>query len=132
MDLLIPFFGKWTASAANARDSCLTASRNLELVEHEKCPARQAAKCNSVIPMQSTAKVIDGEDTENHECDYLLNHLELVGGEGPSADAICWNLQAILEECNRPANQNNFPQRGGPVLEMTVPREGHEDVRADK
>lgn len=46
-------------------------------------------------------------------------------------DPVGRNLQEILEECDPPTNQcRNNPWLGIQILEMPVPRKGHEDIAA--
>jgi hypothetical protein len=106
--------------------------KSLELVEHEECAGDEAAECGEVVPVQLVTKVEDAEDPEDAERDDFLDNFELVGRKGARADAVRGNLQAIFEERDAPADEDDFPEWDGFEFEMTVPREGHEDVRADE
>ena len=81
----------------------------------------------------------DGEDGQG---DDLLDDLELHEVEGAAvareADAIGGDSEAVLEEGDSPREKNDEDERpAGRDLhllqfEMAVPRERHEDVRADQ
>src|SRR5215469_2001783 len=77
-------------------------------------------------------EVVNGEDSEDGESDDLLDDLELIGSEGAGSDAVGGDLQAVLEERDGPADDDDLPKRNLAVLEMAVPGEGHEDVGADE
>ena len=104
----------------------------LELVEHEERSGDEAAEGYAMVPAQVISEVVDGEDSEDGEGDDLLDDLELVGREGAGADAIGGDLEAVLEEGDGPADEDDLPERDLAVLEVSVPGEGHEDVGADE
>ena len=81
-----------------------------------------------MVPVQSFAEVVDGEDSEDSQGDDLLNDFKLGGREGSGTDAVGRNLQAVLEEGDAPADKDDFPERDIFVLEVSVPGDGHEDV----
>ena len=97
-------------------------------MEHEEGSADEAAKGHCVVPVQSFAEVVDGEDSEDTEGDDLLDDFELGGRKGGRADAVGRDLQAVLEEGDAPADKDDFPERDIFVLEVSVPGDGHEDV----
>lgn len=71
------------------------------LVEHEVHRQHQADEGGKVVPVQRLALEEDGgEEGENHQCDDLLNDLELHQREGTSvldeADAVGGHLEGIL------------------------------------
>jgi hypothetical protein len=97
-------------------------------MEHEERSGDQTAKRYKVIPVQTLPKVEDAEHSKHREGNDLLNHLELIGREGPGANPIGWHLKAVLEKCDRPAGQYHLPKRYLFELQMTIPGEGHKDV----
>ena len=90
----------------------------LELVEHEEGSGDEAGEGGEVIPVEAVAEVEEAEDAED--------------GEGTGADAVCGDLQAVLEEGDGPADQDDLPKGDLFELEVAVPGKGHEDVGADK
>ena len=104
----------------------------LELVEHEEGSGDEAAEGYSVVPAEMVSEVVDGEDTEDGEGDDLLDDLELVGRECAGTDAVGGDLQAVFEEGDGPADDDDLPQSDVAVFEVTIPGEGHEDVGADE
>jgi len=38
------------------------------------------------------------------------------------------NLEAVFEESNAPADENDFPEKRALILQMAIPGNGHEDV----
>src|ERR1035441_8408648 len=92
-------------------------------------------KANSgcgMVPMQVFAEIEEREDGENHQRDDLLNHLELHRAEALRADAIGGHLQAVFKESDSTTDQDDLPQRILPVLQVTIPGKGHEDIREDE
>lgn len=75
----------------------------LELMEHEECSGNQATKSKKVIPVQPVPKVEDTKYPKNSKGDDLLDHLELVGREGPGTNPIGGHLKTVLEKGYRPA-----------------------------
>ena len=93
-----------------------------------------------MVPMESLAlEEHRGEDGEDDEGDGLLNDLELHQGERTTilmeANAVGRYLATVLEKGKTPTQQDDGKQGpgGGNLhllqLQMTVPGEGHEDVR---
>ena len=68
------------------------------------------------------------EDAEDDECDDFLNHLELDGAEVTGTDAVSAHLEAIFEESDHPAHEDDLPQGFATEPEVSVPGERHEDV----
>jgi len=97
-------------------------------VEHEEGSADEAAEGHGVIPVEPFTEIVDGEDSEDAESDDLLDDFELGGRESAGADAVGGNLQAVFEEGDAPADEDNFPECDLFVLEVSVPGDGHEDV----
>ena len=83
-----------------------------------------------MVPVKPLAEVVDGEDSEDAEGDDLLDDFELRGREGAGTNAVGWDLQAVLEEGDAPADEDDLPECDIFVLEVSVPSHRHEDVRA--
>ncbi len=77
-------------------------------------------------------EVEEGEDSEDRQRNDLLDDFELEKGELAVADAVGWDLEAVFEEGDEPADDDDGQQRGVAVLEVAVPGDGHEDVGADE
>ncbi len=97
-------------------------------MEHEEGSGDEAAEGYGVVPVEPFAEVVDGEDAEDAEGDDLLDDLELGGREGGGADAVGGDLEAVLEEGDGPADEDDLPECDVFVLEVSVPGEGHKDV----
>src|SRR5690606_23023121 len=82
----------------------------------------------SLVPAQRFLHVEPREEREHHRRDRLLHHLQFDHRELPRADAVGRHLQAVFEERDAPARQDHDPQRRRLVLQVAVPREGHEHV----
>jgi len=99
-------------------------------MEDEEDCRDQADPRGGVIPAQMLAEVEEGEDGEDDERNDLLNHLELDGRKAVGADAVGRHLEAVFEESDAPADQDDLPQRFLAEFQVAVPSEGHEDVGA--
>ena len=97
-------------------------------MEHEEGSADQAAEGYGVVPMEPFSEVVDGEDSEDAEGDDFLDDFKLGGREGAGTNAVGWDLQAVLEEGDAPADEDDFPECDLFVLEVSVPGNRHEDV----
>ena len=64
--------------------------------------------------------------------DDLLDHLELDGREARRADAVGGHLEAVFEEGDAPADEDDLPQGVLAVFQVAVPGKGHEDVGEDE
>lgn len=109
--------------------------------EDEVDGQNQAEESCEVVPAQRVgAHEHQGEDREHRQRDDLLNDLELpdrIGAaEFGASQAVCRDLEAILEQGDEPAHQDNGqePETLEMRLEgdMAVPRKGHEGVRDDE
>ena len=100
--------------------------------EGEGDRAHNEEKRYSVVPLQVFSKVQVCKYREHAKRDNFLDDFQLERGEFAETNAIGGHLEAILEERNQPADQNRGNQRRFAILEMTVPSDGHENVRADE
>ena len=97
-------------------------------MEHEEGSSDEAAEGYGVVPVELFAEVIDGEDSEDAQGDDLLDDFKLGGREGGGTDAVGGDLQAVLEEGDAPADEDDFPECDVFMLEVSVPGHRHEDV----
>jgi len=97
-------------------------------VKGEEDRADEEARGDGVIPAQMLAEVEGDEDAEDDQGDDFLNDFELHGREAVCADAVGRDLEAVLEEGNRPTHEDDLPERLVAKAEVAVPGKGHEDV----
>ena len=97
-------------------------------MEDEEHAQDQAGEAGGVVPFQFVAEIGDGKDREDQQSDNLLNGLELRSGKFVRADAVGGHLETILKESDAPAGEDDLPKPLAAILEVAVPREGHEDV----
>ena len=96
-----------------------------------------------MVPMQLLVlKDKVGDDSEDHQRDALLDHLELDKVKGTAVidktDAICGNLATVLEEGDHPREGDDEVE--GPVVrdarllqtQVTIPGECHENIAHDE
>ena len=101
-------------------------------MEDEERSGDQAGSGRCMVPSQMRPKVVCGEDSEDNQGDDLLDYLELDGCESAIADAVGGHLKAILEEGDRPTDQDDLPESFVAEAQMSVPGKRHEDVREDE
>src|SRR6185369_1199415 len=124
--------GRRSRAKVAPRPSTLDLRPSTHLVFRQKRKAHRrqdADEGGDVVPSDLFAQIKHGEPTKNHQGDYLLDDLQLGRRIDRIAPAICRDHQNILEKGNAPAGQDHQQQRFVLVLQMPIPREGHEDVR---
>jgi len=120
-------------------------AQNLPPVEDKEDTEHEAGEPGSVVPFrrshradfhaagssgaQFLAQIGDGKSGEDHQRDDLLDGLELRSRELERADTVGGHLEAIFEESDTPAGQNDLPQSFAAIFEVAIPGKGHEDVR---
>ena len=57
-----------------------------------------------------------------------MNRLELRAVEFVRTDAVGRHLETVFEEGDPPAREDYFPECLASVLQVAIPRKGHEDV----
>jgi len=57
---------------------------------------------------------------ENDQCNNFLNRLKLNDRKLIRADAVRRNLEAVLEECDKPAYENDFEQRAVAIYQVAA------------
>src|ERR1700722_7363990 len=85
-----------------------------------------------MIPFDCSVQIRNREHHEDDQRDDFLDRLQLRRTVDGVADAVAGNLQAVLEERDAPAYENDDPQRTIGEFQVAVPREGHKDVRSDQ
>ena len=83
-----------------------------------------------MIPSNALAEVSHDEPAEHRQRDDFLDDLQLRGGIDAVAPAIGRHHQTIFQECDRPAHENGQPEWFAFELQVSVPRERHEDIRS--
>jgi hypothetical protein len=96
--------------------------------EAERDRSDQEKKRYNVVPSDSFIEIEPREHDKHAESNHFLDDLQLKCSELAVADAIRWHLKAILEEGNQPAHDDRGYQRSLTVLQVSIPREGHENV----
>src|SRR3989338_3197943 len=87
---------------------------------------------SEIIPADFFFEIQDGKNTENNKSNDFLDGLELRGGKCPVTYTVGRHLETIFREGDQPADQNGEHERGIFILQMPIPREGHEDVGNDQ
>src|ERR1700760_2500837 len=86
-----------------------------------------------MVPVDSFLQEQHGKDDKYAQGDDLLEDLQLEAVEMLETQAVGRYGQTVLEQRDAPGHQNGFPQRPlVPVLQMAVPGERHEEIRADQ
>ena len=101
--------------------------------EREVDRAQQAQSRPEKVELHRLLHVEHRERHEHRERDHFLQHLQLREIQRRVADAVCRHLEQVLEERDAPAHEHrDDPRFGAEILEVGVPGERHEDVRADE
>src|ERR1700759_4843176 len=115
-----------TATPSSRRRPCSN------LVEHEERAGHQTAERGRMVPVQPVAKIEHAEHAKHAQRDHFLDHLQLIRRKRLRANPVRRHLQAVLKKRNRPAHQDHLPQRHTAILQVSVPRERHKDVRPNQ
>jgi hypothetical protein len=83
-----------------------------------------------VIPLWDLPKDYERESSKNDERYYFLQYFELRQTEYAIPDSIRRNLKAVFQQRDQPTGYNGENQRILRVLQMPVPRNSHEQIRA--
>jgi hypothetical protein len=108
------------------RPKTRTSSPFLEDYRHSGNDEREARE---VIPSQRLPEVEHGKNAEYRQRDDLLDRLQLRRRELVGADAVRRYLETIFQKRNQPTHDDDFIERYIAVLEVSIPRKGHEDIR---
>ncbi len=75
----------------------------------------------------------DGEGHENQQGDDFLEDFQLADRHDLVSDPVGRHLEEIFKQGDTPTDQSSYhPGPAGQIPQVTVPREGHEDVAAAK
>ena len=85
-----------------------------------------------MIPFDAFTEIPPRKDDKHAEGDHLLDDFQLKRREFAVADAIRGDLKAVFGECDEPAHDNCGEQGSLAVFQVTVPSDGHEDIRTKK
>src|SRR5579872_3167773 len=107
-------------------NSSLTPSPLSENYRNRQDDQREACK---IVPPQRLLQIQDRESREDGQSNHFLNRLQLRGGKLVGTDAVRWNLEAVLKKSDQPAYDNDLVERHLAIFQMSIPREGHEDIR---
>jgi hypothetical protein len=100
--------------------------------ESEYYRPHHAQQRQRVIPLHRLSKIDPGKNHEDSQRDHFLHDLQLVGTKLPEAQPVARYLQAILREGDQPTDEDYFPQIRRTMLQVTVPRQCHENVGANQ
>ncbi len=99
------------------------------LVKNKKRAEHHARKPRRIVPPQLLAQIEHGEHRENTQGNKFLNRLKLRRRKFIRPDSVRWNLKTLFKKCNSPARQNYLPERLAPILQMSIPRKRHKNIR---
>jgi hypothetical protein len=85
-----------------------------------------------MVPSDFFTEVNPREHDENAKRDDFLDDFQLKGREFAVADAVRWDLEAVLEERDHPAHDDNGQQGNLPEFQVTVPCNGHKNIGTDQ
>src|SRR5690242_3828170 len=101
----------------------------LSTAEDEVDRAHDAEPSPYVVELERLVHVEDREGHEHDERDRLLHDFQLRERERRVADAVGGDLEQVFEERDAPTHERRDPPGlGGELLEVRIPREGHEHV----
>src|SRR5690606_32253699 len=81
-----------------------------------------------MVPADRFTEIPDRKRDEDRKGDDLLDRLQLGGAEIAVADPVGRHLEAIFQQGDGPARQDDHEHWRRLELQMAVPGEGHEDV----
>jgi hypothetical protein len=98
----------------------------------ERHSTDQKEERGGMTPFDAFAEIRPREDDEHAKRDDLLDDFQLERCEFTIADAIRGDLKTIFSERDEPAHQDYCQKRSFAVFQVTVPRNRHEDIRANQ
>jgi len=99
------------------------------LFEDHDCREDNEDKPDDIVPLDLLPQIEHGKATEDNEGDDLLDRLQLRSGELAVSVTIRWDLEAVFDKGDTPAEQDDRKKGRAFIFQMTVPGKGHEDVR---
>src|SRR5205085_9209999 len=112
--------------------TCAASSFILLKCEREKDRPDDERVGDKVIPPERLTEEKIRYYGKDHQSNALLHDLQLRDAERLRAYAVGRNLKDVFKERHRPANQDHPDHRLLFVLQMTIPRYSHKDVRDDE
>ena len=100
--------------------------------ERERYGTDKKQERDSVIPFDTFTEVHPREDDEHAKGDHFLDDFQLKRSEFAIADAVRGDLKAVFGERDEPAYDDCCENRRLAIFQMTVPGDGHEDVRTNQ
>jgi hypothetical protein len=85
-----------------------------------------------MIPFHTFTEIPPRKDNEHAKRDHLLNDFQLKRREFSIADTICGNLETVFSKRDQPTHHDYKEKWGLSVFQVTVPSNGHEDVRTNQ
>ena len=85
-----------------------------------------------MIPTNFLVKIEKREHAKNRERDDFLDDLKLQRRIDRTAPAVGRHLEAVFKQRDAPAHEDDDEQRLVLELQMAIPRERHENVRASQ
>src|SRR5690606_34558089 len=109
----------------------ILSDRNRSLEDEER-PRRDQTEADEMVHRQLLTEPEDREPGEYDQGDDFLQGLEFGGAVNAIADAVRGDDEAIFEKGDPPRNQHRKPYGPRHRAKLTVPGEGHEDVRHEQ
>lgn len=101
--------------------------------EEKKNSSQKTTPCPQIIQGEFFFQVENGKRHKDKQCDNFLEDFQLPNRHNLMSHPICGDLQEILEQGYPPTDQRrNNPWFIRMVPQMSVPREGHEDIATTK
>src|SRR3954469_17995163 len=106
--------------------------RPLPFLKDEESASRNQRKADQVIPGYRLLEIEEREHGKHRERDHLLHRLELRRRIHRVAKPVRRHGEAVFDEGDCPADENDAPERHSLELEMAIPGKRHEHIGADQ
>ena len=100
--------------------------------ERKRHRRQNAHERRDVIPPDLLLQIHHRKDAKDRQRNDFLHNFQLRCGIHIAAPAVRRHLQDVFEKRNAPARDDHKPDRLEFVFQMPIPRERHEDVRAEE
>src|SRR3954470_13390484 len=97
-------------------------------LKNEKRASANQRETDQMIPADRLLEIEQRKSGEDQQRDHLLHGLELRRRIDRIAVAVGWHREAVFDERDCPAHEDDAPERHLLEAEMAVPREGHEQI----
>jgi hypothetical protein len=101
----------------------------LPFFENKACGYHDEEKPHGVVPLDVLLQVGNRKHRKHNQGNDFLDGLQLGGIKDVTAIAVGGDLETVFKEGDAPAYQRDLPKRDILVSQVTVPGEGHENVR---